>query len=218
MYTVALSELVDKVRKHIRDTDELSIDEFFDLFHLEEWKREMNETQKETIKKNMRSFMGRYEDIDQETRIYRRYRIRKCQGEEFLYQLRDLHTNLWRKYVRNDIMSDMIVFETESHFNYLLKSPIYKDIEEKMEETFAYIMASLTYTKSEKLATTLFMMTDKKNVLNEQNFTRFFCSIDEHLSFLYEIYNHPRLLSRFLVEYAVKHERMEEEEITEFSL
>jgi hypothetical protein len=217
MYTVALSDLIDIVRKNIRNTEELSIDEFFDLFHLEGWKRELNETEKETIKKNMRSFMARYEDMNSETRVLHRYRIRKCQGEEFLYQLRDLHTNLWRKYVRNDIMSDMIIFETESRFNYLLKSPIYKDIEEKMEETFAYIMASVTFTKSEKLATTLFMMTDKR-VLNEEHFKTFFCSIDEHLSFLYEIYNHPRLLSRFLVEYSVKYERMEEEEMTEFSL
>lgn len=215
MYTVALSELTNKVRKHINDTTEISIDEFFDFFHLEEWKRELNDSEKELIMKKMGSFLGRYEDLDPATKLFKRYRIRKCQGEEFLYQLRDLHTNLWKKYVRNDIMSDMIIFETNGSFNYGLKSPIYKDIEDKMEETFAYVMASVTYTKSDKLATTLFMM--DKNVLNQQNFMNFFCTIDEHLSFLYEIYNHPRLLSRFLVEYSVKYQN-DDLEIEEFSL
>lgn len=217
MYTVALSELTDKIRKHKNDTTEISIDEFFDFFHLEEWKRELNESQKELIMKKMGTFMGRYEDLDPSTKLIKKYRIRKCQGEEFLYQLRELHTNLWRKYIRNDIMSDMIIFEPNGTFNYTLKSPIYKDIEEKMEETFAYIMASATYTKSEKLATTLFMMTNERNVLNQQNFMNFFCTIKEHLSFLYEIYNHPRLLSRFLVEYSVKYEN-DELEIEEFSI
>lgn len=217
MYSKALSELTDIVRKNITNTEEVSIDELFDLFDLEEWKRELNEVQKELIMKKMGTFMGRYEDLDQITKQFKKYRIRKCQGEEFLYQLRDLHTNLWRKYVRNDIMSDMIIFDTNGRFNYTLKSPIYKDIEEKMEETFAYVMASATYTKSEKLDTTLFLMTEQKNELNQQNFIDFFCTINEHLTFLYEIYNHPRLLSRFLVEYAVKHQN-QELEIEEFSI
>ena len=38
MHTVDLSDLVEKVRKNIRNTEELSIDEFFDFFHLEIFK------------------------------------------------------------------------------------------------------------------------------------------------------------------------------------